>query len=208
MVIEHHRDLPSGGQRVVAGARLRVDQRNKVLVIEMKVPRRRHGQFQLPNHRAVLCPADDTAESDPRRHIRHRMGEFQEGESAGERIRVGVVVGQDEQPLASLDRSLQLAESRLSRSDVDSVCGDLCACGVPHGVPSLLPDHSAQSPRGYGYPQFWQCPPVRPSGRSGTRCPQRRQRFSRSSCAALRVRGPPAVLSSTRSVTRSIQRPR
>lgn len=99
-MVDHQARHHVFGQRVVAGARLRVDEGEVPVLLEREVPHVGELEAQGPHHFAVLRPPHDAPvpERDLLLEVPEHLGQQGRG---GEGVRVGVVVRED-QPAAGL----------------------------------------------------------------------------------------------------------
>ncbi len=91
------------GEGVIGHLRLGVEEAHHVVLAQIHAVDRHQRELEHLDHGPVLRPAEDTAEGEGERRLLLRLEEATQGESGGDRIRVGVVVGADEHPLALLD---------------------------------------------------------------------------------------------------------
>ena len=118
VVIDHHvREAPRR-QRVVPLFRLRVDHGDEVVLVEDHARDGEDRELQHAHHRAVLGTADDAAIGHDRRHARRVLEDVGQRDRRRERVRVGVVVREDERlvvPPRVLHQAIELHALRVAR---------------------------------------------------------------------------------------------
>ena len=85
-----------GRQLVVAGARLGVDQREVAIVLPAQVPDAAQPQMEHAHHLGVLGAPDDAAVADGGRDAVAALEDLRQRRRRGQRVGVGVVVGEDQ----------------------------------------------------------------------------------------------------------------
>ena len=103
-----------GGQRVVAGAGLRVNQGNTGGALEDGFGQRSQWSSQIAHQRLVLGAPDDSLVGDLHREGRALVQQLLQTERAGDGVGVGVVVRQDQHLIRAGNGTQQLVETALA----------------------------------------------------------------------------------------------
>ena len=101
VVIDHDVDAVPGRQRVVAGLRLAVDERDEVERVGVDLLDGRERHPQRVDHGAVLGAADDPAVPQRHRGAELVLEQVPEAQRRRQRVGIGVVVHVDERALAA-----------------------------------------------------------------------------------------------------------